>query len=231
MDWNSSALWGIIGLIGGFFFSFVFYILSNKNKKIEYIKNSQILIANNLSEIEGLAITYQNQPIKNLTSTTITMTSVGKDIINMNDFGKATPLCIKTTGKFFLQSDINSIIFKNSNSKNLLTPIVENETTILLNFDYLSKQDEIVFIILHTEDIYIDGKLKSGSILYKNNNKNSSFFSLKNVYWLIGFIFLSESLAIICKLNVEFKKIIFFAFWLGLFILFTEYVAKFFKKN
>ncbi len=30
MDWNSSALWGIIGLIGGFLFSFIFDKLSTK---------------------------------------------------------------------------------------------------------------------------------------------------------------------------------------------------------
>lgn len=34
MDWNSSALWGIIGLIGGFIVSFIFYKISNKNKKL-----------------------------------------------------------------------------------------------------------------------------------------------------------------------------------------------------
>lgn len=110
MDWNSSALWGIIGLIGGFIISFIFYKISNKNKKIIYTKNSQTLITNNLSEIDGLNITYKSQPIMNLTSTTVIIKSIGKDIISMNDFGKATPFCITTTGKFLLQDDIISTI-------------------------------------------------------------------------------------------------------------------------
>ena len=76
MDWDSSALWGIIGLIGGFLFSFIFYKLSTKSKKIVYNKKSQNLITNNTSKINGLNITYENKPIEELTSTTIIIKSV-----------------------------------------------------------------------------------------------------------------------------------------------------------
>ena len=171
MDWNSSALWGIIGLIGGVIVSFVFYKISNKSKKIIYTKSSQILITDTLSNISDLYITYQNQPIKNLTSTTITIKSTGKDIIQINDFGAATPFCIKTTGQFFLPNDINSIITKNSNLDNLLKPILKDDTTILLDFDYLSQFDEITFVILHTETIDIKGKLKIGNIMSSSISK------------------------------------------------------------
>jgi hypothetical protein len=175
MDWNSSALWGIIGLIGGFIISFIFYKIGIKNKKIIYTINSQVLITNNLSKINGLNITYQNQPITDLTTTTIIIKSVGKDIINVSDFGKATPFGIKTTGKFFLQNDINSIIIKNSNLDNLIEPIFKDDSTILLNFDYLSQGDEITFILLHTKTIDICGKLKAGVLLNNNIFKKFNF--------------------------------------------------------
>lgn len=183
MNWESSALWGIIGLIGGFIISFIFYKIGNKNKKIVYTKNSQTLITNNLSEIKGLNITYQNQPIKNLTSTTITIKSVGKDIINTNDFGKATPFCIKTTGNFLFQ-DINSIVTSNSNPDNLIEPIIKDNNTMLLDFDYLSQGDEITLILLHTETINIDGKLKNGILL--NNDLFDKINSIMDIITYIG---------------------------------------------
>lgn len=171
MDWNSSALWGIIGLIGGFIVSFIFYKISNKKKKIIYTRNSQILITDTLSNIKDLNITYQNQPIQNLTSTTIIIKSAGKDIIQMNDFGIATPFCIKTTEQLFLPTDINTIITKNSNPNNLMKPKVKDDKTILLDFDFLSQFDEITFVLLHTGTLNIDGKLKIGQIMSNNLSK------------------------------------------------------------
>lgn len=168
MDWNSSALWGIIGLIGGFIISFIFYKIGCKKKKVVYTQNSQTLITNNLSKIAGLNITYQGNPIENLTSTTITIKSIGKDIVEMSDFGKATPFCIKTDGEFLLQNNINSTITKNSNPKNLMELTIKNASTLFLKFDYLSQGDEITFVFLHTGTINVEGKLKTGSLLKYN---------------------------------------------------------------
>lgn len=183
MDWNSSALWGILGLIGGFFFSFIFYKIGTKNKKIIYTKNSQTLITNNLSEINGLDITYLNKPIKNLISTTVIIKSIGKDIINMTDFGKATPFCIKTTGEFLFQNNIGSTIIKNSNPNNLLKLVAKDHKTLLLDFDYLSQNDEITFVFLHTEPINVEGKLKTGSLI--NNN---IFKRVNNILDIITYV-------------------------------------------
>lgn len=183
MDWNSSALWGIIGLIGGFFFSFIFYKLSTRKQKIVYTKKSQTLITNSTSKISGLNITYQNKTIKELTTTTLIIKSVGKAIINKDDFGKATPFCIKTTGEFLFQ-DINSIITDNSNPDNLINPIAEDNQTILLDFDYFSQGDEITFVLLHTETLNINGKLKNGVIL-----NNDLFKKINNIMDIISYIF------------------------------------------
>lgn len=171
IDWNSSALWGIIGLIGGFIVSFIFYKISNKSKKIVYTKNSQVLITDNLSNINDLNITYQNKPIKNLTSTTVTIKSIGKDIIEMNDFGQATPMCIKTDGEFLLQSNIDSVMTNNSNPNNLMQPHLKDNVTLLLEFDYLSQGDTITFTLFHTEKISVEGKLKAGSFIDNNLSK------------------------------------------------------------
>lgn len=165
MDWNSSALWGIIGLIGGIIVSFIFYILSQKKKKLTFAKFSQVLITDNISEIDGLAITFSNKQIKNLISTTIKFESTGKDIIEMKDFATSSPLTIKTTGEFLLQDDITSILTNNSNPNNSLIPIKINNSEIKLQFDYISPNDTIFFTILHTEQLSVEGILKTGSLI------------------------------------------------------------------
>lgn len=183
MDWNSSALWGIIGLIGGFIVSFIFYKISNKVKKLVYTASSQILITDNLSNIDDLNITYQNKSIKNLTTTTINIKSVGKDIVEMKDFGQATPLCITTTGEFLLQSNIDSIMTENSNPNNLMKPVLKDNATLLLEFDYLSQGDSITFTLLHTGAIKIDGKLKMGTFL-----DNNLFKKINNIVDIITYV-------------------------------------------
>lgn len=223
MDWNSSALWGIIGLIGGIIVSFVFYKISNKNKKIIYTKNSQILITNAISEIDGLNIFYKNQPINDLTSTTIIIKSVGKDIINVDDFGKATPLCIKTTGNFFLQNNIESIITENSNPNNLIKPIIKDDKTILLDFDYLSQGDKITIILLHTNTLDIDGKLKMGTILSKNQYKKINFNLINMIFSAVLMYFPFFALSKISNSEIAIINLCTFSFYFGLGIFLLSY--------
>lgn len=233
MDWNSSALWGIIGLIGGFIISFIFYKISNKNKKIIYTKNSQTLITNNLSEIDGLNITYKSQPIMNLTSTTVIIKSIGKDIISMNDFGKATPFCITTTGKFLLQDDIISTITQNSNPNNLINLIVKDDSTILIDFDYLSQGDEITFVFLHTEKINVEGKLKTGVISSNNVFQNASNI-IDIISFLTGIAFVIAGNILLLNNFSQFEAIrntSTFIFNLLLGIILITYCKKVFKRS
>ena len=103
---QNSTFWGIVGILGSLFITFIFYLIGNKTKKLIYTINSQPLITNKLSEIQGLNITYEDQLIDSLTSTTINIKSIGKDNINPDDFAKADPLCIITDGIFLFQNDI-----------------------------------------------------------------------------------------------------------------------------
>lgn len=45
MDWNSSALWGIIGLIGGLIISSFFYFLGIKRKSLIYDITTTTLVS------------------------------------------------------------------------------------------------------------------------------------------------------------------------------------------
>lgn len=76
---NSNLFWCVMGILGSAIVGFIFHKIAINNKKIIYTLSSKKLITNNLSEINGLNITYQNSPIKDLTTTTINIKSIGKD--------------------------------------------------------------------------------------------------------------------------------------------------------
>lgn len=226
MDWNSSALWGMIGLIGGIIVSFIFYKKGNKKKQIIYIKNSQILISNTLSNIDGLSITYQESPIKNLISTTINIKSIGKGIVDFKDFGKATPFCIKTTEQFFIPKDINEIIVKNSNPNNLFELIIINDKTININFDYFSYKDEISLSILHTGTIDVEGKIKDGDLLNQSHNdrhKITDFFTICNLSMVLIFIYVIGQVLFFNGLDLI-NNLINFCSFFGLGLFFMDYL-------
>ena len=231
IDWNSSALWGIIGLLGGFIVSFIFYKISTKSKKIVYTKNSQILITDNLSSITDLSITYQNKSIKNLTSTTISIKSIGKDIIEMTDFGSATPLCIKTTGEFLLQENISSVISHNSTPDNLMNVALQDNSTLLLNFDYLSQGDTITFTLLHTETISVNGKLKAGTIIDDNlfQKINTIMNILLNIGSIFAFIFILIVYMFFAGISTTITSIVSFLLNLLLGIILVNYCKNFFN--
>ena len=71
MDWNSSLLWGIIGLVGGFLISLLFFTLSKKQRKLSYSISTTPIIIKKITKISGLAITYKNQSIDNLSTSFI----------------------------------------------------------------------------------------------------------------------------------------------------------------
>lgn len=192
MDWNSSALWGIIGLVGGVIVSFIFHKIGLERKKLIYTIDSKALITNNLSDINGLNITYNSHQIKNLVSTTLNIKSTGKDIIEMNDFAKSSPLCIKTDGKFLFKDNINSSITKNTNSTNNITlSITDNDTTIQLVYDYFKRNDIITINLLHTGKITVDGVLKKGTVTHSNSIDKKNISDFINILGLtLGILFI-----------------------------------------
>ena len=173
MDWNSSALWGIIGLIGGFIISFTFYKLSTKKPKIVCLIDSNIISEQCLDITDNLDIAYLKKHNKKLIKTIIKISLSNNIIVNKNDFGKATPFCIKVKGKFFV-NDINSIIKYNSNPNNLLELKIKNNSTILLGFDYLTKEDKITLVLLHTGALKVEGKLKNGTVINVDSFERTS---------------------------------------------------------
>lgn len=192
---NSNLFWCIMGILGSGIISFIFHKIAINNKKILYTLSSKKLITNNLSEIDGLDITYQKSPIKDLTTTTINIKSIGKDNIEMKDFAKSSPLCIETSGQFLFKDNIESSLTYNSNPVNSINLNIKEDFSIVqLEYDYFKKDDLITFTFLHTGDLSITGELKKGKISQSNTTNKKSIGDIINIicitfsiFWIVAF--------------------------------------------
>jgi len=233
MDWNSSVLWGLIGLIGGFSTSYFFYKLSAKTKKMIYSIKSDILVTNNISKIDGLSISFHNNPITNLSSTTVTLKSIGKDIVEMKDFAKASPLYIQTNGEFLLTNNIESTITNNSNPLNQVNPVIITPSKIAIEYDYFSRNDTVIFTFFHTGILNVTGEIKNGTLI--SDEKNTKKTIILNTFLYVAlsicimFIFLVD--LIDNGINHYFTNTINCGFNLLVGILLVEYGKKVFRKN
>lgn len=190
MDWNSSALWGIIGLIGGFIISYFFYSKGIKRKCLIYDITTTAIVSENVTHIKELSIKYQNNPIHNLYISTISIRNAGNTVMEPDDFAPAAQLSLATNGEFLTASD-NEIKLIPENSYNKISLLMDNtEENICkkaqIEFDYISKKDIILCTMFHTTpSLHITGKLKEGDI---RNTGIRTDISLTNAS-IIGVIF------------------------------------------
>lgn len=180
IDWESSILWGIVGLVGGGIISFIFFVLSNKTKRIVYQIYSNPLISSKLSKINGLQITFAGSEIPDLVSTTLQIMNNGTDIIEPKDFAQVAPLQLKTDGEFLVYDDVNSFLTEISNTTSSTTLRQIDERTIQIDFDYWKKNDKFLLTILHTGKLNLTGTLKRGRIL-----ENSRFIKKSYLHNLL----------------------------------------------
>ena len=186
MDWNSSALWGIIGLVGGIIVSSFFYFIGIKRKSLIYDITTTTLVSKNATQIEKLNITYDNKPIKNLYTSTIKIKNNSNSIIELNDFAPTVPLSLITEGEFLVFSDTGVKLFSENTSNNIypLFEVDDNNVCrkVQIHFDYIAKKEIISCTVFHTDSLYVSGKLKDGKL--EGNSKKGS---LK--YFIRGIIF------------------------------------------
>lgn len=182
MNWNSSILWGIIGLLGGFIVSLLFFILSKRKRKLSYSITTTPIIVKKISKISDLIITYKGKNIDNLSSSYIQIKNIGNDTLEEKDFPELSKLSFITDGEFLINT-VDEIEIKSSNESIKILPSLVAFNEIQLNFDYLDPKDIISCNIFHTRNIIISGNIKNGKII--NNTQIEKINRLKRY---VGFI-------------------------------------------
>lgn len=164
MNWDSSVLWGIIGLVGGFLISLLFFTLSKKQRKLSYSISTTPIIVKKITKISDLVITYKNKDIDNLSTSYIKIKNIGNDTLDVNDFAELNKLSLITDGVFLINSADELEITK-SNKYMKVAPTLISTNKIELSFDYFDLKDEVSCSVFHTGNIKVCGSIKNGKII------------------------------------------------------------------
>lgn len=188
IDWNSSALWGIIGLIGGCLVSLFFFLMGKKRKILTYDIKSTELITKEISAIPNLEILYNKTKISNLTATHIEIRNAGNEVIEENHFASLSPLKLHIEeGEIFLYSIIELT------HKNMNVSLEENNGDVFINFEFIKPKSLIQILVYHTGTLTMLGELITGKFvnaeeLFANNHKIRSCLISGFIGALTGFL-------------------------------------------
>ena len=184
-----NLFWCIAGIIGGaissFSISLFFYLKGFKNKKILYseihtikLSKSSILRKTLLSGTAQIWNAYYRKKgdfdsawafRSNISSgfydvEYFRIKITGKEVINMNDFANSSPFGIQFSTDYSPKPSSDTVIMKSSNPHNPLRAVFE-DNSMFINFDYLSKGEELWIYILHRRgSSRVNGVLKSGQL-------------------------------------------------------------------
>lgn len=196
----SNLFWCVIGAVISFLISLLFFYIGSKRKHLSYNIKTSSLVSNKINQISGLEIKYHSNDIKNLYYSTITIKNIGNSIIEKSDFSSPYPIVFLTSGQFLVDISKQNVIspkIKQSliSYKGASTNNTDKCNILTINFEYLSKKQELNFTVFHTENIKFCSIIKDGKIVNeaKINSRKKRFSNIINqvpfiLYFVLGFI-------------------------------------------
>jgi hypothetical protein len=151
----------ITALIFGVLVSYIFYLISEKNKIPSYYISPPTLVAQ--KNDNNLQIIYNGKEYKNIYSRNLILWNEGSEYIDSKDFIDSKPMKLNNTDSVnilsvnTLKSSRNDLEFENK--------IIDNNSVIfkILNDEAIEENDGVCFHILYSDN--------------KNGNSNFNFFS------------------------------------------------------
>lgn len=175
---NGNPILNIVFLILailGIIFTTYFYYKSRKSKIPTYIVRTINLVREKIQKIETVEIIYSGEKVKNLSLTKIAIWNDGKETINYSDIASNNPIRIKIKESFEILDA--EILFKKDEANDFNIQVSDDKNYINILFDYIDFEDGIVIQIFHTgnssDDIFIDGKIKSVKNIHRREHSNS----------------------------------------------------------
>jgi hypothetical protein len=137
----------IISVLIGLAASYITYRLSKRTKEPRYAMRSTNLVANHVSKISDLAISYQGKPISNLTVSKVALWNAGRDPIREGDIPKLDPLTITAKDNAEIRK---AEILYSSREANELEIDLASSKKLYLRFKYLDRDQGAVVQLWHT---------------------------------------------------------------------------------
>lgn len=180
-------------------------IISFKRKQISYQFYTNVLVANKLSNVNGLAITFNNNPVEQLSITSLDIQNTGNVIIEYEkDVYVDHKLKIIPTDT---TCEILSAIVVSESSDTIKCKLIPDESAaVVVCFDVLEKNDRVSINIYHTGNsntgFDIGGRIKGGKKIshnFRNILENIMGIRFKG----IGYISVSAGLFCLLFLFIE----------------------------
>lgn len=145
----------------GFFLAIFFYYRGRKEKIPSMAKRTNALIEGLEDKIKDIEVLYKGKKVPNLSITKIAFWNAGTDAITNSDIPTTDRLRIKAKDGV---SILDFSILHQKNPKNNFTAITQPDATLLLDFEFIRKDEGVIFQVLHTgtsnSDIKFLGSLK-----------------------------------------------------------------------
>ena len=213
---------------------------SKRERKPRYSILSYNIIKDFVNMFDALEIRYAGQTVKDLTVSKIIFWNAGRETIDKDDIVKADPITIRMSDNYKIL-DQNIIAMNNETDNFYLIPS-EDGSKVIVEFDYIDKNDGAVFQIIHTgksnKDIEFHGRIKgAGEPELKDlDSLSKKLETLGLVITIIGAFSLISVLVYLEPLfdsNPNYKHIFFIIIlpivFLG-FIKTARIISKWFKK-
>lgn len=142
--------------------SIVFFLAGRKKRSLMYKISSTPLVTDKMTDIPGLEVLFEGQPMKNITSTTVEFFNTGNQLLEPSDFATLQPLSLNTNGQFLLGKSGVQVRAENPNS--IPNFELSDDHTGNLTFDFLEPKKLFEITMLHTGELTVIGELKEGTV-------------------------------------------------------------------
>jgi hypothetical protein len=153
---------GIGGIVIGGILSVYFYLKSLRDKKPCWGIRGNTLIEDYSNLYEHLKISYNDQPVQNLTVSKVVFWNDGLQTINKQDLVTVNPLRISALNDVRILDA--TILCANNSSSLFEVKVADDQKAALMTFDYLDKNQGAVIQVIHSGtsslDLMIVGDVK-----------------------------------------------------------------------
>ena len=172
-EFTISCLLGILGILFTVYFS-----VKRKYRQFAYTCNTTKITFINSDSNFTEKLSYNGQPLNELSYTDLIVWCKGKDVINSSDVAPISPLSIN------IPNDMNildyHIITQNEPANNI--KLLPGNNCIKISFDYLSYKNGVSIRIIH------DGNSKDMSVTCKLKEGKKTLFVCKRKGYLYKFL-------------------------------------------
>ena len=166
-EFVSNAIWAMVGVSA----TVIVFLLQKKKTLLQYYISTTPLITEKMAGILNDRMLIDGQPVKSMSSTTISFINSGNQRIKSSDFSEQEPLRIILKGHLY-GHDVSL-----GNQKLLPKVVPVHDNVLNISFENLKPSQFFRVTILHDKTLDVSGELTTGNMREYSHSMISSTFS------------------------------------------------------